>query len=352
MRQKVSNVLQFSAKAVILHSVRDNRQFFHTSFFMNHNTYCATIGFFDGVHRGHQFVIARLRNMACEAGMQSMVITFDRHPRQTVDAAYAPRLITPHDEKLRLLKATGIDRIEVLAFDKAMAAMSARDFMRCVLRDRLGVARLLIGYDNRFGHNRAEGFDDYVCYGRELGIEVVQNTPTDVDGMRVSSSLVRRLLAHGDVDGAAVCLGRPYALEGIVQHGYEEGRKMGFPTANILPDCDMQIVPRGGVYATRLSAEGGQWMASVTNIGSNPTFGRTRQTIESHVICFDGNLYGRRVRLEFCRRLRDERKFDSVDELRRQIERDCAEAEALQHKAAECFAPYNPLVALTKTDNT
>lgn len=297
---------------------------------MNHNTYCATIGFFDGVHRGHQFVIGRLNTMAHEAGMQSMAVTFDRHPRQVVDTTYTPRLITPCHEKLRLLKATGVDRIEVLAFDKAMAAMSARDFMRCVLRDRLGVARLLIGYDNRFGHNRAEGPDDYVRYGRELGMDVVLNTPTDVDGLRVSSSLIRRMLGLGDVAEAETCLGRPFAICGTVQHGYEEGRKMGFPTANIRPDCTEQIVPATGVYATRLSAEGGPWLKSMTNIGTNPTFGRTQTTIETHVIDFDGDLYGRRVRLEFRSRLRDERKFDSVDKLRRQIERDRDEVAAMQ----------------------
>lgn len=297
---------------------------------MNHNTYCATIGFFDGVHRGHQFVIGRLNAMAREAGMQSMAVTFDRHPRQVVDTTYTPQLITPCDEKLRLLKATGIDRVEVLAFDKAMAAMSARDFMRCVLRDRLGVARLLIGYDNRFGHNRAEGPDDYVRYGRELGMDVALNTPTDVDGLRVSSSLIRRLLGQGDVAEAGTCLGRPFAICGTVQHGYEEGRKMGFPTANIRPDSPEQIVPATGVYATRLSVEGGPWLKSMTNIGTNPTFGRTQTTIETHVIDFDGDLYGRHVRLEFRSRMRGERKFASIDELRRQIERDRDEVAAMQ----------------------
>ena len=289
---------------------------------MHNNAYCATIGFFDGVHRGHQAVLARLRQMAAESGLKAMAVTFDRHPRQVVDPSYVPPLITPLDEKLRLLRAEGMDRVEVIGFDRHMADMSARDFMQRVLRDRLGVSRLLIGYDNRFGHNRAEGFDDYVRYGRQKGIDVVQNTPTDIGGRRVSSSMIRRLLASGDVAGAEACLGRPFDIGGTVSHGYEEGRKMGFPTANIQPDSPEQIVPATGVYATRLSVEGGPWLKSMTNIGTNPTFGRTQTTIETHVIDFDGDLYGRRVRLEFRRRLRDERKFASADELRRQLEAD------------------------------
>lgn len=294
----------------------------------SHNAYCATIGFFDGVHRGHQAVMARLRQMAAESRMESMAITFDRHPRQVVDPSYVPPLITPAAEKIGLLRSLGIDRVEVLAFDSRMAGLTARDFMQHVLRDRLGVRRLLIGYDNRFGHNRAEGFADYVRYGRELGIDVVQNTPTDVDGMRVSSSLVRRLLAEGDTVTAATCLGRPFAIAGSVRHGFEEGRKMGFPTANIQPDCPQQLLPADGVYATRLSMGGQTWLAAVTNIGTNPTFQRRDTTIETHILDFGGDIYGRQVRIEFGRRLRGEQRFGSPDELRRQIERDCAQARA------------------------
>ena len=284
--------------------------------------FCATIGFFDGVHRGHQFVISRLRRMAEESDMRSMVITFGRHPRQVVHADYVPRLITPPGEKLRLLRQTGVDSVEVLPFDAAMAALSARDFMQAVLRDRLHVGRLLIGYDNRFGHNRAEGFDDYARYGARLGIDVVRNTPFDVDGIRVSSSAIRRLISVGDVAEAACCLGRPFRIDGTVAHGYQEGRKIGFPTANVEPSCPEQIVPLMGVYDVRVSIEGGEWMPAMMNIGDNPTFGRERVTLEAHIIGFEGDIYGRRVSVEFRRRLRDERRFGSVDELKRQIERD------------------------------
>lgn len=283
---------------------------------------CATIGFFDGVHRGHQFVISRLCGMAREAGMQSVVITFDRHPRQVVHPDYVPQLITPAKDKLHLLASTGADRVEVLAFDTAMAQLTAREFMQKVLCDRLGVRRLLIGYDNRFGHNRAEGFADYAAYGREMGMEVVENTPVDVDGMRVSSSLIRQLIASGGVEEARRCLGRPFCMAGRVEHGYQEGRQLGFPTANIAPECREQIVPKTGVYAVRVSVEGGSWLPAMMNIGTNPTFGRDRVTLEAHIIGFGGDIYGKTVRVEFCQRLRDERRFDSAEQLRRQLVED------------------------------
>lgn len=283
---------------------------------------CATIGFFDGVHCGHQFVISRLNAMAREAEMRSMVITFDQHPRQVVHADYVPQLITPTSEKLRLLRQTGVDCVEVLPFDSNMAQLSAHDFMLTVLRDRLGVARLLIGYDNRFGHNRTEGFDEYATYGREMGIDVVANTPIDIDGLRVSSSLVRRLIAAGDVAEAARCLGRPFKMEGTVEHGYQMGRRIGFPTANIAPSCAEQIVPLAGVYAVRLSIDDGEWLPAMMNIGANPTFQRDRLTLEAHIIGFNGDIYGHHVAVEFAQRLRGERRFASVDELKAQMEKD------------------------------
>lgn len=284
--------------------------------------YCATIGFFDGVHRGHQFMIDRLAGIAHAKARQSLVITFDRHPRQVVHADYVPELITTLDEKLRLLGSTRADRIEVLHFDTAMAQLSARSFIHDVLSATYGVDTLLIGYDNRFGHNRTEGFDDYVRYGVEVGMEVLLNTPVDIDGMRVSSSLIRRLLAEGDITEANRCLGHPYSIEGCVAHGFQEGRRIGFPTANIEVESTDKLIPKQGVYAARASVEGGPWMPAMLNIGTNPTFARRQLTIEAHLIGFDGDIYGRHICLELISRLRDETTFDSVDALRSQLEAD------------------------------
>lgn len=294
------------------------------------NEYCATIGFFDGVHRGHQFMIDSLTTMAHAQGRQSLVITFDRHPRQVVHADYVPQLITTTDEKLQLLHATAADRIEMLHFDAQMAQLSAYEFMRQVLHEKYGVAMLLTGYDNRFGHNRAEGFADYVRYGEEMGMKVLQNTPIDIDGMRVSSSLIRRQLAEGSINEANNCLGHPYSITGCVAHGFQEGRRIGFPTANIVPESAEKLVPGNGVYATRVSVEGGEWMPAMLNIGTNPTFQRQQTTIEAHIIGFEGDIYGRKVRVEFGRKLRDEQRFESVEALQKQLETDKKEVEMVR----------------------
>lgn len=294
------------------------------------NEYCATIGFFDGVHRGHQFMIDSLTTMAHAQGRQSLVITFDRHPRQVVHADYVPQLITTTDEKLQLLHATAADRIEMLHFDAQMAQLSAYEFMRQVLHEKYGVAMLLTGYDNRFGHNRAEGFADYVRYGEEMGMKVLQNTPIDIDGLRVSSSLIRRLIVEGNITEASNCLGHPYSIAGSVAHGFQEGRRIGFPTANIVPESAEKLVPGNGVYATRVSVEGGEWMPAMLNIGTNPTFQRQQTTIEAHIIGFEGDIYGRKVRVKFGRKLRDEQRFESVEALQKQLEADKKEVEVVR----------------------
>ena len=294
------------------------------------NEYCATIGFFDGVHRGHQFMIDSLTTMAHAQGRQSLVITFDRHPRQVVHADYVPQLITTTDEKLQLLHATAADRIEVLHFDAQMAQLSAYEFMRQVLHEKYGVAILLTGYDNRFGHNRAEGFADYVRYGEEMDMKVLQNTPIDIDGMRVSSSLIRRLIVEGNITEASNCMGHPYSITGSVAHGFQEGRRIGFPTANIVPESAEKLVPGNGVYATRVSVEGGEWMPAMLNIGTNPTSQRQQTTIEAHIIGFEGDIYGRKVRVEFGRKLRDEQRFESVEALQKQLEADKKEVEVVR----------------------
>ncbi len=285
----------------------------------------ATIGFFDGVHLGHRFLISRVAEEARLAGMQSTVITFDRHPRQVVYTGYMPQLLTTLDMKLLHLSHTGVDNTVVLPFDRHMAAMTARDFMRTVLRDRLNVRRLIIGYDNRFGHNRAEGFDDYVAYGREMGIEVECAEAADVEGTRVSSSVIRRLLGEGKIEEANRCLGYVYSITGRVEEGFREGRRMGFPTAN-MGQCE-QLVPACGVYATRVRTEGTVTMRrAMTNIGLCPTFHRDRLTIETNIFGFADNIYGTQIIVAFEHRIRGEQRFDSEEELETQLAHDREEA--------------------------
>ena len=285
--------------------------------------YVATIGFFDGVHRGHQYLISRLMEQAAAAGMPSMVITFDRHPREVLGSNYQPRKLSTLSEKLQRLRQTGVDRCEVLSFTPQLAALTAREFMQHVLKEQLNVGKLYIGYDNRFGHNREEGFDDYVRYGREMGIEVIHNDAFQLNKVNISSSVVRSFLDEGEVELANQCLGYNYTVEGGVVDGVQEGRKMGFPTANIEPSYALKLIPAPGVYAVKVRVEGtDEWLSGMMNIGTRPTFGENKLSLEVHILHFSGNLYGRTLAVSFVKRLRAERRFSSPSALRNQLIRD------------------------------
>lgn len=283
----------------------------------------ATIGFFDGVHRGHQFLISHVVETAREEGRQSMIITFDQHPREVLHADYQPRLLTPLQEKLYLLERTGVDVVAVLHFDAALSQLSARDFMHDLLLERLHVAKLFIGYDHRFGHNRVEGFADYVAYGREMGMEVVQNPVFELEGVNVSSTVCRRHVAAGEMEAASRCLGYPYRMGGRVVAGFQEGRKLGFPTANIQLADPRRLVPASGVYAVRVKVgDEATWRLGMMNIGTRPTFGGEKVSLEVHIFDFAGDLYGCQVEVAFLRRVREERKFASPEELAAQLAKD------------------------------
>lgn len=406
----------------------------------------ATIGFFDGVHRGHRYLINKVMERAHAHAQQSMVITFDRHPREVLQSDYQPQMLTTLNTKLRLLHETGVDRVEVLHFTRQLAALSARQFMAQVLKERLGVTTLVIGYDHRFGHDRAEGFDDYVRYGKELGIEVVQNSeltiiadpclpvsysseapvasssevskapspdasvsdsseaPVDASseafnassgapnasseapnassdvsnassevassvkesssdassiaekwGKHVSSSAIRRLLKEGDVSRANLFLDRPYTITGCVTHGFAEGRKMGFPTANLDTTGYPLLLPTNGVYGVWVKigcadAVMGKcevpnldgwpsempiptiddldgWLPAMLNIGTRPTFDGSTTTIEANIFDFNDDIYGQPMTIAFCFRLRNEQRFDSVEALEEQLHKDRKEVE-------------------------
>jgi len=290
----------------------------------------ATIGFFDGVHRGHQYLIRRLREEAEIQGMQSMVITFDRHPREVLGSNYQPRMLSTLDEKMERLKQTGVDRCVVLPFTRELAALSAREFMQQVLKRQLNVARLYMGYDNRFGHNREEGFDDYVRYGREIGIEVILNDAFTLNQIHISSSVVRSFVSEGEIELANQCLGYPYMVTGKVVDGVREGRKMGFPTANIEPDDAQKLIPAPGVYAVRVSVEGSrEWLDGMMNIGTRPTFGENKLSLETHILHFSDDIYGKKLTVAFVKRLRAEQRFSSVAALREQLVKDEQQVEDL-----------------------
>lgn len=283
----------------------------------------ATIGFFDGVHRGHRFLIDRVIEEAQWSGMSSAVITFDRHPREVLQTDYQPDLLSTLDEKLLLLSKTHVDNTVVLHFDASLAALTAHDFMRDVLQRQLKVRKLIIGYDNRFGHNRSEGFDDYVRYGKELGIEVIRADAFLPDDVRVSSSVIRTCLREGRVEDANRLLGYDYTIESRIVSGYQNGRKMGFPTANLDVTRCQQLLPASGVYAVlvRLKDSVG-WKRGMMNIGHRPTFNGRTTSMEVNLFNFSGDLYGQKLLVSFISKIRDERKFDSIEALAEQLQHD------------------------------
>ena len=282
---------------------------------------CAAIGFFDGVHRGHQYLINQVKAEAAKRGLSPILISFEEHPRLALSGArYWPELLTTNAQKLQLLAQTGLDACVLLHFDHAMSMLTSQEFMEIVLKKELHVDCLLVGYDHHFGSDLSAGFKDYVRYGKQVGIEVLRERPFEADDLRISSSATRRFLTGGNVEMARACLGRPYALEGVVVEGHHAGSLMGFPTANLRPECSEQLIPGRGVYAVRAEVGGFDYMAML-NIGWRPTLDNgTDQTIEAHLLDYDGGeLYGQHMRLEFYRRIRDEHRFNSIEELQKQL---------------------------------
>ncbi len=284
----------------------------------------ATIGFFDGVHRGHCSLLSQVVRQAAQRNRQSTVVTFDIHPRQLVNPDFQPLLLTTLDEKLQLLSLQGIDRVALLHFDEQMASLSARDFMSVVLSRQLNVDTLVLGYDSRFGHGRTAGFADYEAYGRSMGIDVLRATPLlSDDGTPVSSSLVRNLLLSGNIAQANDALGRRYSLTGNVVEGFHEGRRLGFPTANLALADRQRLVPGRGVYAVWAELTGySEPMPAMMNIGTRPTYNGSSQTLEVHIIGYEGDLYGQDITVTFAEHIRSEQPFDSPSALASQLQLD------------------------------
>lgn len=289
----------------------------------------ASIGFFDGLHRGHRFLIDRMKTEARTASLCTMAVTFDAHPRQVLGKGDAPKMLSTLHDRLSLLEQAGIDYCVVLHFDKNLAALTAREFMETVLQRQLNVKKLLLGYDNRFGRNREEGPDDYLRHGRELGIEVVFNEPFDDGDTRISSSVIRRFLEHGEVEAAQRCLGYAYRLSGTVAAGYQEGRKLGYPTANLQINDTSVLIPHTGIYITEVELEGHPGLLpAMTDVGYRPTFGTFGLTVETHILDFQADIYGKSMTVAFLKRLREEEKYDTLSQLVAQLRLDEAATRA------------------------
>ncbi|MCL3851675.1 MULTISPECIES: riboflavin biosynthesis protein RibF [Parabacteroides] len=282
----------------------------------------ATIGFFDGVHLGHRFLINELKETAKARNLPSAVITFPEHPRAVLHADYQPKLLNSFDEKLEQLASTGIDYCIVLDFTVELSRLTAQEFITTVLADKLHVEVLLIGYDHRFGHDRKDGFEQYVTYGAACGMDVVKASPYDDGQTAVSSSEIRKLLTECQVEKADKLLTYPYQLRGTIVNGYKVGRKLGFPTANIQVDEPFKIVPGIGVYAVRVYLKGERYKGMLY-IGDRPTLNNgSNITLEVNILDFSGDIYNNEITVAFIYYVREDIKFGSLEELKEQLARD------------------------------
>lgn len=284
------------------------------------------LGNFDGVHLGHQAIFHEVTAHARATGGTGVVFTFDPHPLQVLRPTQAPPLLTTFEQKIRLIAAQGMDVVLRVPFTDAFAQQSPEDFIRHVLCERIGSHEVVVGHDFRFGHNRAGTADLLQAQGLVYGYRATIVPAISVANMTVSSSNIRRLVKRGDVEDAARLLGRFYAIEGPVIEGFRRGTTIGFPTANVQSIND--IVPHIGVYAVRVGWRG-RLYAGVANVGYSPTFANQNLSVEAHLFDFAADLYGETIHVEFVRKIRDERKFASVDELTAQIARDASTARAI-----------------------
>jgi len=292
---------------------------------LGHRGCVATIGNFDGVHLGHQAVFRRLCAIGREFGRPATVVTFEPQPMEYFVPAAAPARLTRFREKIAAIRRTGVDRLLVLEFGPRLAAMSAEAFVEELLVGRLGVEHLFVGDDFRFGQGRRGDAALLRQAGLRHGFAVDRLETVAHENARISSSRIRAALDEGDFATAAACLGRPYRICGRVVHGQKLGRGIGFPTANV--DLHRRVSPVRGVFAVQVLGLGADGLPGVANVGTRPTVdGGTRDRLEVYLFDFARDIYGAHVEVEFVRKIREERRFPSFEELRRQIERDAAEA--------------------------
>jgi riboflavin kinase/FMN adenylyltransferase len=292
-----------------------------------------TVGTFDGLHRGHQAIIHELKKEAQKRDGHTTAITFEPHPQLILQRPDKPpvQILTTVEEKIAMLRELNLDRLVVIPFTTEFSRTSSEDFVRNILLRRIGMQAIVIGHDHGFGKNREGDIATLTKMGQALGFEVREVPPFEIDGVAISSTRVREALARGEIEKAAYYLGRPYSLSGTVVRGEGRGQKLGFPTANLLPTHDRKLVPAEGVYAVWVERAASSRKApdvqkhrGMMNIGYRPTFGNSARVLETHLIDFSGELYGELITVHFVARLRNEQKFDSVQDLREQLHRDKA----------------------------
>lgn len=280
------------------------------------NACAVTIGFFDGIHRGHRFLLQQLKELAEAEGLSAVAITFDQHPKCITGSSPAPLLLTTLEEKLDLLVSTFDGEVVVLPFTQELCALTAKEFMHSILRSRLNAEHLLMGYNHRFGRGGGSP-EDYVKWGQETGISV--NTAVALEGEKVSSSRIRSLISLGEMEKANALLGYRYFLNGTVVGGKQIGHRIGFPTANLsLPK--QKLLPQCGVYAVEVTLPDGTKRGGMLCIGHRPTLEKNGEiSVEVHIFDFDGNLYDKSIYVDFIGKIREEKQFSSLEALQHQL---------------------------------
>ena len=288
----------------------------------------ATVGFFDGVHAGHRHLIREMRQLAEIRGLSTVVFTFPVHPRIILQTDFQPKLLNSPDEKLKLLSSIGIDYCVVMDFTPELASCSAFDFIVKILSQQWHVQSLLVGYDHRFGHHRTDGFEQYVEYGKTCGMEILRASSYENYTEAVSSSKIRLLLSDGCVEEAAGLLSYPYRLKGQVVGGYQIGRTLGFPTANIEIDDSLKVLPGMGVYAVWVYIDHVRYKGMLS-IGNRPTLHGKQLSIEVHILNFSDTIYSQSIEVEFIQYLRANQKFEDPTALKTRLHKDRQQVESI-----------------------
>ena len=291
-----------------------------------HHGCVATIGNFDGVHLGHQAVLGQLAEKAAELNLPTTLITFEPQPMEYFIPDKVPARLTRFREKILALQRYSVDRVCCLSFNEKLAKLSAEDFIEQVLVEKLGVKYLVVGDDFRFGENRAGTFEMLVEAGKKYGFQVVSMHTFEIDAERVSSTRIRAALEKGEMSNAEKLLGRRYRMSGRVAHGEKLGRELGFPTANIHLHRHASAVQ--GIFVVEVFGLNEEPLQGVASVGTRPTVNETKALLEVFLLDFNQNIYGRHIQVSFLKKLRDEEKFDSLDELIEQIQLDVEQAQA------------------------
>lgn len=282
-----------------------------------------TVGTFDGVHLGHRKLMETVVKKAKKRNARSVVVTFDPHPREIINPGKGGiKLLTTLKERCEILEDLGIDILLVIPFDRDFSLLTSEEFVRDIIHEKIGVSEFVIGYDHHFGRDRKGTIDTIEKLGKELGFASHVVSKQEMGEVTISSTLIRKTLADdGDVKKAAEYLGREYLLNGIVIHGDERGRTIGYPTANLKPEHENKVIPKNGVYAVKVRVKG-EWFGGMMNIGVRPTFDDPERTIEVNIFDFDWEIYGDTIQIRFVDRIRNEQKFDGIKELKAQLASD------------------------------